>query len=110
MNKFDILIIGSGPAGLWAAEELLTEKPELSVAIIEKGKFSSGGMINDCKLNITPHVGMNMKELQLEEGEAWKYIHKVDNKFVELGADKKVYGEDQKAVNKWMEVEEFIPV
>jgi uncharacterized FAD-dependent dehydrogenase len=56
MEKFDVVIIGSGPAGLGAAFSLASEKG-LSVVMIEKLKISSGGLRNDCKQNYTYPVG-----------------------------------------------------
>ena len=38
MNKYDVIIIGAGPAGIFAALELKKEKPELSILMLEKGK------------------------------------------------------------------------
>ena len=37
MNKYDVIIIGAGPAGIFAALELKKEKPELSILMLEKG-------------------------------------------------------------------------
>ena len=38
MRMYDIVIIGAGPAGLFAAYELITNNPKLKVAILDKGK------------------------------------------------------------------------
>ena len=54
MKKYDIIIIGSGPAGLGAAYELCGK---FNVCIIEKLAYSSGGLRNDCKQNYTYPVG-----------------------------------------------------
>ncbi|HRX16205.1 MAG TPA: FAD-dependent oxidoreductase [Spirochaetota bacterium] len=56
MNNFEVVIIGSGPAGLGAAFGLL-EKGCSSVLMIEKRSISSGGLRNDCKQNYTYPVG-----------------------------------------------------
>ncbi|MGL4368989.1 MAG: NAD(P)/FAD-dependent oxidoreductase [Spirochaetota bacterium] len=54
MQSYDVIIIGSGPAGLGAAYELCEGK---AVLIIEKQTYSSGGLRNDCKQNYTYPVG-----------------------------------------------------
>ena len=36
--KYDVIIIGAGPSGIFCAYELLKEKPDLKVLMIEKGR------------------------------------------------------------------------
>lgn len=37
MNKYDVIIVGAGPAGIYCAYELVEKKPDLKVLLIEKG-------------------------------------------------------------------------
>ena len=37
MNKFDVVIVGAGPAGIYCAYELVEKKPDLKVLLIDKG-------------------------------------------------------------------------
>lgn len=37
MKKYDVAIVGAGPAGLFCAYELKEKKPKLKVALIDKG-------------------------------------------------------------------------
>lgn len=55
-KSYDIIIVGSGPAGLGAAFHI-AENSKKSVLLIEKAKISSGGLRNDCKQNYTYPVG-----------------------------------------------------
>ncbi|PKL05802.1 MAG: pyridine nucleotide-disulfide oxidoreductase, partial [Spirochaetae bacterium HGW-Spirochaetae-9] len=57
MNTYDVLIIGTGPAGLGAAFGLLEKKPDLSILILDKNEVSSGGLRNDCKMNFSWPIG-----------------------------------------------------
>jgi len=57
MEKYDYIIIGSGPAGLGAAFYLIDKSPNFKILIIERGKTSSGGLRNDCKMNFTFPIG-----------------------------------------------------
>ncbi len=56
-NDYDLIIIGSGPAGLGAAFALLAARPKVRILILEKGSTSSGGLRNDCKMNFTFPIG-----------------------------------------------------
>ena len=35
--KYDVIIVGAGPGGIFSAYELMTVAPELKVAVIEAG-------------------------------------------------------------------------
>lgn len=37
MNKYDVVIVGAGPAGIYCAYELIEKNPNLKVLLIEKG-------------------------------------------------------------------------
>jgi len=57
MNKYDVIIVGTGPAGLGAAFQLIENKPQLKILILDKEKICSGGLLNDCKQNYTYPIG-----------------------------------------------------
>lgn len=69
MEKFDYILIGSGPAGLGAAFTLSRQNPDASILIIDSEKFSTGGLRNDCKMNFTYPIGFPTDNWEKEEAE-----------------------------------------
>ena len=57
MEKYDVIIVGTGPAGMGAAFSLLENRPGTSILMIDKAPVSTGGMRNDCKMNFTYPIG-----------------------------------------------------
>ena len=67
-KSYDVVIAGSGPAGLGAAFHI-AENSGKSVLLIEKAKISSGGLRNDCKQNYTYPVGFTAELWDEKEAE-----------------------------------------
>lgn len=101
---YDVIVIGSGPGGIFSALELVKKNPKLRVALIEKGEdlevrvqkikddpthciygFSGAGAFSDGKLTLTTDVGGHLAEHvgRLEADELVKYV---DNMWREHGA------------------------
>ena len=57
MKKYDIVIVGTGPAGLGAAMYLTSRRSDLSLLVLDREKVSTGGLRNDCKMNFTYPIG-----------------------------------------------------
>ncbi len=125
MSEWDVVIVGAGPTGLFAAMEVKKLAPEADVLVIELGKdlegrkcplkdvgkclacpicdivsgFGGAGTFSDGKLNLTKDVGGDLASL-IGERELWDLIDYVDDVFLEMGAPKKVYGEDKEAIER----------
>lgn len=69
MNSFDLVIVGSGPAGMGAAFTALKTNPNVSILIIDREKASTGGMRNDCKMNFTYPIGFPEEYWTREQAE-----------------------------------------
>ncbi len=79
-----IVIVGAGPAGLWAAHRLSKKH---HVTILEKRSFVGGsGLHSDGKLNFHPKIGGDLTEFMTPE-EAWKLNQEIKDHFTELGVD-----------------------
>jgi hypothetical protein len=66
---YDIIIVGTGPAGLGAAFHLTEAAPSLSILMIDREKICSGGLLNDCKQNYTYPIGFVVENWTREEAE-----------------------------------------
>ncbi|PKM92460.1 MAG: FAD-dependent oxidoreductase [Euryarchaeota archaeon HGW-Euryarchaeota-1] len=93
---YDVVIIGSGPAGLFAANELMKTKSEkLKVLVVDKGKeplkrapkkepkdlvFGVGGagMFSDGKLNLSTEIGGDAREIGRDDDELLEIIEYID--------------------------------
>ena len=65
MEPYNVMIIGSGPAGLFAAiwlERLGVDR----IAIIDRKPYPAGGLLNDGKLNFDHRIGIDLNELQID--------------------------------------------
>ncbi len=116
--KYDLIIVGAGPAGIFTAYELTKSSPGMNILMIEKGKsieericpkrttnacahcrpscrittgFAGAGAYSDGKLSKSVDVGGNLPELVGYE-KAQKLIDEADQVYLSFGADKKVYG------------------
>jgi hypothetical protein len=114
--RYDAIIVGSGPAGIFAALELV--KADKKVLILDKGKlikericpiiagkatscincpscsvvsgWGGAGSASDGKLTITTGFGGNLEEY-IGESALIELIESVDSTFVEHGADPNYY-------------------
>ncbi|MBQ7351262.1 MAG: FAD-dependent oxidoreductase [Clostridia bacterium] len=114
---FDVVIVGAGPAGLFAAYELKKKNKDLKVALLDKGKFANhrdcpmktsgkcancnpcqilsgyggAGTFSDGKLNFIPKLGKSDLFKYMSESEAYKLIDDTEEIFNEFGMDADVY-------------------
>ncbi|MFA9378081.1 MAG: NAD(P)/FAD-dependent oxidoreductase [Lachnotalea sp.] len=119
-KKYDVIIMGAGPSGIFCAYELKKKQKDISILMIEKGRriedrkcpkretktcigckpcaittgFAGAGAFSDGKLSLSPDVGGNLPEI-LGYDKAVELIKESDNIYLEFGADKNIYGIDK---------------
>ena len=81
MNDYNVLIIGSGPAGLFAAMWLERQGID-RIAVIDRNPYPSGGLLNDGKLNFDYRVGIDLDELQIDRDTAQCLMEEIRQVFI----------------------------
>jgi hypothetical protein len=89
MEPYNILIIGSGPAGLFAALELERLGVE-RVAVLDRRPYPAGGLLNDGKLNFDYRIGIDLDELSLDPDSARRLMGEVREVFTGFPACRQV--------------------
>lgn len=106
-TRHDVVIIGAGPSGLFAALELVGTG--LRVAVIDAGKdtqkrtsITSGvggaGTFSDGKLNLSTAIGGDPSTIGCSANELENWIDHIDRTFSECGAPAMYSGEDTEAL------------
>lgn len=116
MNTYNVLIVGSGPAGIFAALELLKSKKKLKILILEKGDdlpdrkphdifhgFGGAGTFSDGKLNLSTAVGGFLTDY-IGEDKLESLIDYVDKIFIKYGAPQELHGTDEEEVKRLEEI------
>ncbi|SHE39790.1 NAD(P)/FAD-dependent oxidoreductase [Schwartzia succinivorans] len=118
MKQYDVAIVGAGPAGIFAAYELIEKKPDLKIGVFESGNdiyhracpisagkvktcicctpcnimrgFGGAGAFSDGKYNFTTQFGGWLNEY-LDDEEVMKLIRYVDEINMKHGAPSQVF-------------------
>ena len=116
--KYDVIIIGAGPAGLFSAYELITKNKKLKIALLDKGSsvehricpmnkkgvpcqncnpcailagYGGAGTFSDGKLNFIPKLGKSDLFKYMSESEAYNLIDDTEKIFTKFKMDSDVY-------------------
>ncbi len=81
MEAYNVLIIGSGPAGLFAAMQLEHQGLD-RIAIIDRHPYPAGGLLNDGKLNFDYRIGIDLDELKIDVNSAKLLMEEIRQVFI----------------------------
>ena len=116
-KNFDFIIIGAGPAGIFAALEMAQKRPQSRVLIVDTGRaishracparidgqckhcdpcaivhgWAGAGAFSDGKLSLSDEVGGHVSDY-IGHKRAMDYIHQADDIYLSFGASKTVHG------------------
>ena len=115
---YDVIIVGAGPAGLFAAYELVNNQKDLKVLLIDQGKFAEhrvcsmnkygtkclnckpcqilsgyggAGTFSDGKLNFVPKLGKSDLYKYMSSDEAESLLKDTEEIFNKFGMDSDIY-------------------
>ena len=118
MKKYDVIIVGAGPAGLFSAYELITNNKNLKILLLDRGKkvanrycpmnrdkkkcincnpcnilsgYGGAGTFSDGKLNFIPKLGKSDLFKYMSESEAYKLIDDTEAIFTKFKMDSDIY-------------------
>ncbi len=118
-DRYDVVVVGAGPAGIFTVLELLSHSPDLKILLIDKGMdiyerdcpmnsgrvscaacavcgllsgWGGAGAFSDGKLSLSPEVGGYLSRY-LDVEYLRELINYVDSLYVKFGAPREVYGD-----------------
>lgn len=127
MKKYDVAIVGAGPAGLFCAYELKEKNPKFKVALIDKGHraetrmcpmkvnggkcvnckvcqilsgYGGAGTFSDGKLNFIPKLGKSDLFKYMSQSEAYQIIDDTEEIFTKFKMDSDVYPSNMDEANQ----------
>ena len=127
MKKYDVAIVGAGPAGLFCAYELKEKNPKLKVCLIDKGHraetrmcpmkvnggkcvnckvcqilsgYGGAGTFSDGKLNFIPKLGKSDLFKYMSQSEAYQIIDDTEKIFTKFKMDSDVYPSNMDEANQ----------
>jgi len=100
MKIYDYIIVGSGPAGMFAVYEIIKLNKKAKICLIEMGKpiekrkksevmfgFGGAGTYSDGKLHYTPTLSHRKALHLINEHDYQKIIDYVDSIYTEFGVN-----------------------
>jgi uncharacterized FAD-dependent dehydrogenase len=115
-KRFDVVVVGAGPAGMFACLEMVKLNPELKIALIDMGQrvesrnggdvmsgFGGAGTYSDGKLQFTPKLSHERALHLIPVDEYQKILDSIDQTFSDFGVKGEEYPKNKKEVQEMVE-------
>ena len=116
MRKYNYIIVGAGPAGLFACYELLKKRAHGSILLIDMGKriekrkpsevmtgIGGAGTFSDGKLTLSPSLSHEKALHLVSKQEYQDILNYVDSIFTKFGVDSPYYPKETDELKKLIE-------
>jgi len=103
-KKYDVIIVGAGPAGMFAAYELIKNSPKKKIALIEMGEkienrdrknvmhgVGGAGTFSDGKLTLTANLSHEKTFHLINQSDYQVILDYVDDILTDFGVDSDYY-------------------
>lgn len=126
-NNYDVIVVGTGPTGIFTVLELLKKESNLDILMLEKGKdiskrecpmkenpgmgclncdscsvvsgWGGAGAFSDGKLSLSPKIGGHLEEY-IGLDRLKKLINYTDQIYLDFGAPDRIFGADNSKVDE----------
>ncbi len=126
-NNYDVIVVGTGPTGIFTVLELLKKEASLDILMLEKGKdiskrecpmkdnpgmgclncdscsvvsgWGGAGAFSDGKLSLSPKIGGHLEEY-VGLDRLKKLIDYTDQIYLDFGAPDRIFGADDSKIDK----------
>jgi uncharacterized protein len=115
-KRYDIIVVGAGPAGIFACYELINKNPNLKIALLDMGNrlenrskeevmsgFGGAGTYSDGKLHFTPKLSHERTFHLIDPADYQKLLDRIDGIFSDFGVVAKEYPDNMDEVDQLVE-------
>ncbi len=115
-RDYDVVIVGAGPAGIFACFEILDKDPKINIALIDMGSklegrksnevmsgFGGAGSYSDGKLHYTPNLSHERALHLVSEEQYVDILDTIEARFKEFGVDSDYYPKNAEEVKEMVE-------
>jgi uncharacterized protein len=114
LKEYDLLIVGAGPAGMFACYEIVNKNPKLKIGLIDMGNrvekrtpkevmsgFGGAGTYSDGKLHFTPKLSHERAFDIISPEEYQTILNEIDDIFTKFGVKAETFPKNPEVVEEF---------